>query len=108
MAETEVGLDKQSFVAYLMPSENGDEKGKGKVDEAEVEAESTGRKTEEYDWVREYFFRKDPQHTATYFFVWDSEAEAVRYNEIQTKIVLDKIKSQVRTGPCSKRLSCPR
>lgn len=94
-----MGLEKQSFVAYLMPSDSGDDKGKGKkkVDEEEGEEEvkEAPGKTEEYDWVREYVFRKDPQHSATYFFVWDEEAGTVRYNEVHTKIVLDKIKSQV-------------
>jgi hypothetical protein len=100
-AETEIGLAKQSFVAYLVPSDSknddADGKGKKKVDDDDAEGngvvEEVDGKTEEYEWVREYSFRKDQQHSATYFFVWADDS--VRYNEIHTKIVLDKIKSQV-------------
>ncbi|ELR15207.1 uncharacterized protein ACA1_218610 [Acanthamoeba castellanii str. Neff] len=97
-AEAEVGLAKQSFVAYLVPKNDGnDDEGKGKKkvgdeDDEGAAVEEVDGKTAEYEWVREYSFRKDQQHSATYFFVWDDES--VRYNEIQAKIVLDKIKSQ--------------
>jgi hypothetical protein len=86
-------------VAYLVPKNDGnDDEGKGKMkvgdeDDEGAAAEEVDGKTAEYEWVREYSFRKDQQHSATYFFVWDDES--VRYNEIQAKIVLDKIKSQV-------------
>jgi len=93
-------VERQSFVAYLVPAEKGDaenDKGKEKLDDdgdGGDQAAPVVGKAEEYEWVREYVFRKDPQHSATYCFLWDDKS--VCYNKIHTKIILDKIKSQVR------------
>jgi len=97
-SEEESGVERQSFVAYLVPAEKGDaenDKGKEKLDDdgdGGDQAAPVVGKAEEYEWVREYVFRKDPQHSATYCFLWDDKS--VCYNKIHTKIILDKIKSQ--------------